>query len=186
MDGVISAIKGLGVQDKDIQTTLYSVQPTYSYNYPVPMMGASSAKGGTAIAYPMPVRQQVVTGYSLDQQIEVKIRNFDNINAIFDAAAKNGANTIGSLQFTVDDMEKVRSEARADAIAQAKEKASSMFGAAGLAGAKIVNISEGYNNYPQPMYATGMALKDSAASAPSIQTGQEEVNVTVTLTYRVK
>ncbi len=186
MDGVISAIKGLGVQDKDIQTTMYNVQPTYGYNYPVPMMGASSAKGGTAIAYPMPVRQQVVTGYSLDQQIQVKIRNFDNINGILDAAAKNGANSIGSLQFTVDDIEKVRSEARENAIKQAEEKAKSMFKAAGLRAPKIVNISEGYNNYPQTMYATGIEMKDSESVAPSIQAGQEEINVTVTLTYRVK
>ncbi len=173
MNAVISAIKGLGVTDKDIQTTLYQVQPVYSYQA-VPMM------------YPAPVRNQVVTGYSLDQQIQVKIRNFDNINAILDAATKNGANTIGSLQFTVDDMEKVRSEARANAIMEAKEKAMSMFNSAGLHGAKIVNISEGYN-YAEPMYATGVAMKDSAVNvAPSIQTGQEEVSVTVTLTYRVK
>ncbi len=166
MNAVTAAAKGLGVADKDIQTVGYDLQPKYNY----------TQNGG-----------QVFVGYSLDQKIQVKIRNFDNINAILDGATKNGANTTGSLQFTVDDMEKVKSEARADAIKQAKEKASSMFDAAGLSGAKIVNISEGYNNYPQPMYATGLAspmAKDSVA--PSIQTGQQEVDVTVTLTYRIK
>ncbi len=191
MNAVTKAIKDLGVKDEDIQTTMYNLQPTYGYNYPVPRMAPSAGaagKGsaGTAIAYPMPVRQQVVAGYSLDQQIEVKIRNFDNINTILDSAAKNGANTIGSLQFTVDDMEKIRSEARENAIKQAKEKAGGMFKAAGLGGAKIVNISEGYNNYPQPMYATMDKAAGSSSTAPNIQTGQQEVDITVTLTYQVK
>jgi len=195
MDAVITSIKGLGVSDKDIQTTMYSLQPLYDYNVPVPMMapaatGTSSGKAsaGMAIAYPIQTRSTVLRGYSLDQQVQVKIRNFDNINAILDAASKNGANTIGSLQFTVDDMEKINAEARDAAIAAAKQKATDMFGAAGLSGAKIVNISEGYNNYPQPLYgvAKDVMATGSGTTAPSVQTGQLEVDTTVTLTYRVQ
>ncbi len=174
MNAVIKSIKDLGVEDKDIQTTLYNLMPLYDYGV-VPMM----------YSYPVS-NKRTFKGYSLDQQIMVKIRNFDKISEIMDKAALNGANTIGELQFTVDNMEKVRAEARSKAIAQAKEKASGMFSAAGLSRTKIVNISEGYSNYPQSMYATVMEMKDSDSTAPSIQTGQEEINVTVTLTYQVK
>jgi len=47
-------------------------------------------------------------GYSLDQKITVKIRNFDKINDILDKATASGANDVGQLQFTVDDMEKIK------------------------------------------------------------------------------
>ncbi len=172
MDNVIKAIKGSGVQDKDIQTTLYNLSPNYQYQSPVPMM------------YPYPGKR-TVNGYSLDQQIQVKIRNFDKINEILEKASSNGANTIGELQFTVDDIEKVKSEARAKAIAEAKEKANSLFAQSGLSGAKLVNVSEGYAPYPQPLY--GAVNKESATVvAPQIQTGQQEVDVTVTLTYVVR
>jgi len=177
MDAVIEAVKDLGVKDEDIQTTMYNLQPVYDYNVqPLRAMSYPYPGGGTT----------VLRGYALDQQIQVKIRNFDNINAILDVAAKNGANTISSLQFTVDDMEKLKAEAREKAIKQAKEKATSMFQASGLNGAKVVNISEGYA-YPYGMGGTVMLEKAAdAAPAPNIQAGQMEINTTVTLTYRVR
>lgn len=187
MNAVIKAIKESGVEGKDIQTTMYNLQPTYGYEV-MPMGASSAGSDGKAVAmYPTQVRQSVITGYSVDQQVSVKIRNFDNINTILDKATVAGANTVGSLYFAVDDMEKVQAEARAQAIMKAKEKANRMVEGTGLRLGKITNISEGYGGgYPSPMYSSVMA-KDSAESvAPSIQTGQMEVNITVNLTYQVK
>lgn len=167
MEGVINAIKASDVEAKDIQTTMYNLQPLYNYDY----RGMNTFKG-----------------YSLDQQIQVKIRDFDKINEILDKAASNGTNTIGQLQFTVDNMEKVRAEARTKAIAQAKEKAAALFQESGLQVDKLVNISEGYAPTPVPMYGYGMggAEFDSKNAAPNIQSGQMEINTSITLTYRVK
>lgn len=184
MDAVISAIRGLGVAEKDIQTTLYSLQPLYNYGYPVPIMAPGTAGGVSS--YPVPVNRKTFNGYSLDQQISVKIRNFDNIDAILDKAAQAGANTIGQLSFTIDNIEKVQAQARAQAIMKAKEKANSMVSGTGLQLGKLVNISEGYGGYPQPLYTPmGVMAKDSSV-APQVQAGQMEVNSTVTLTYQVK
>jgi uncharacterized protein YggE len=95
---------------------------------------------------------------------------------------------VGGLQFAIDNPEKVQSEARAMAIAKAKEKLGDIASQSGLNIGKLVNVSEGYNSVPQPMYAQGLggAMKDSASIAPQIQTGQQEVNATITLTYQVK
>ncbi len=164
MDAVIKSIKDLGVEDKDIQTTLYNLSPIYDYTE----------------------RGRVFKGYSLDQQISIKIRNFDKINDILDKATSNGVNTVGDLKFTIDDMEKVRAEARANAISQAKEKASTLVGQAGLKIVKLINISEGsFPPFPPPLYGNEMGIMKESF-APQIQTGQMEVNSTVTLTYRVK
>ncbi|MDO8530197.1 MAG: SIMPL domain-containing protein [bacterium] len=186
MNAVIAAIKGQGVEDKDIQTTLYNLSPVY--DYPViyqPAMGSAPTRD-MAISPSYVQGQRVVSGYSLDQQVSVKIRNFDNINAILDKASVAGANTIGQLNFTVDDMEKVQAEARSAAIKKAKEKAKSMVSGTGLRLGKLVNISEGYGGYPQPMYAESLAKDSMGSAAPQIQTGQMEVNITVSLTYQVK
>lgn len=165
MNAVIKAVKDLGVQDKDIQTTNYNLSPVYDWT-----------EGG-----------QVFKGYSLDQAISVKIRDFDKINTILDASTVAGANTVGNLQFTVDNKEKALSEARALAIAEAKTKAQNIAMASGLTLVKIVNIYESGNDYPQPLYGMGATSKmDASSVAPSIQTGQSEINLTVSLTYRVK
>lgn len=190
MNAVIAAVKKLGVADKDIQTTSYNLQPLYDYGYPepVPMNSARDSLSASAgVAYPAPAKGRVFRGYALDQQVQVKIRNFDNINAIMDAATSNGANMVGQLYFTVDDMEKVKSEAREKAIAQAKEKAKSIFSAGGLRGAKLVNISEGHGYIPYGMGgAVALEKAPDAAPAPRIEPGQQEINITVTLTYRAR
>lgn len=168
MNDIISAIKGQGVDEKDIQTSGYNLSPLYSYS-----------RDG----------QRVFNGYSLDQQITVKIRNFDKIGDILAAAGESGANTIGSLQFTIENPETVRADARAKAIAQAKDKAQTMVNQAGLHIVKLENISEGYGSVPAPVYGMGMAnsMKDiSSVVAPSIQSGQMEIDITVNLTYQVK
>jgi uncharacterized protein len=174
MNAVIKAVKDLGVKDEDIQTNLYSLNPIYGPSERLPLGIAS---------YPYPINNKI-TGYSLNQQVQVKIRNFDNINSIIDKATASGSNTVGQLNFTVDDMEKVMAEARNKAIAKAKEKAISLASQAGLNLDGVVNINEGYG-YPVP-YGVGGALALEKSVASDIQVGQLEVNTTVTLTYRVK
>lgn len=162
---VIASVKTLGILDKDIQTTSYNLSPVYDY----------TEKG------------RVFKGYELNQQISVKIRDFDKISDILDVAVSKGANTVGDLQFTVDDPVKSQAEARTKAIAQAKEKAVSLARESGLKIDKLINISEGYSSNPEPMYARNNSLTDKAVSvAPQIQAGQMEVDSTVTLTYLLK
>lgn len=178
MDTAIKAIKESGVKDEDIQTTLYNLVPQYDYanNQPAPLN------------YPPYPGKRTFRGYSLDQQIRVKIRNFDKINEILDKATAAGVNTVGELQFTVDDMEKIKSEARSKAIKQAGEKAKSLLGQAGLRSFELVNVSEGYGPGPIPYQAfdKGIMAVPIGVTPPSIQPGQLEVNSTVTLTYRIR
>lgn len=166
MNEVIKAVKEAGVDEKDIQTTSYNLYPVYDYT-----------RYGTNFK-----------GYSLEQNIQVKIRNLDKVNDVLDKATLKGANTVGQLSFTVDDMEKIKSDARVKAIEQAKQKAKDLANQSGLRLGKLINVSEGYSPYPQPLYgmggAEGAMLKSSVA--PDIQTGQSEIDVTVNLTYQVR
>jgi len=174
MNAVIKAIKDLGIADEDIKTTLYNLNPMYG-SEARPMMGG------------YPIFENKVIGYALDQQVEVKIRNFDKINDILDKATSAGATNVGNLQFSVDNPEKVQAEARALAITKAKEKAKNIAKSSGIKLGKLVNVIEGYNNYPTPMYAQGMggaSMKDSIV--PQIQAGQQEIISNVTLIYQVR
>ncbi len=187
MNAVINAVKKAGVDEKDIQTTYYNLTPLY--DYPPVVYPAGAVKSDMAISNPYYMGGgRVFRGYSLEQQVSVKIRNFDIINTVLDSATSAGANTVGQLNFTVDNPEKARSEARAEAIKNAREKLMSMAKDSGLSVGKLVNISEGYNNYPQPYgYSMGGAMleKDSSV-APQIQAGQMEITSQVTLTYQIR
>ena len=168
MNKIIAGIKNLGIEDKDIQTTQYSVTPQYNY----------TENSGT-----------VPNGYMIDQNIEIKIRDFTKISDVFTVGTDNGANVISSLQFTIDDSEKVKSEARTKAIDQAKTKAEAMAKQVGVTLGDLVNISE--NSYiTSPItYNSTKTLRDEVAistTSADIQTGQQEVNLTVSLTYKIK
>lgn len=175
MNEVIKAVKDSGIEEKDIKTTFYNLFPVYGRKeVPLPYPEY----------YPQPGNE--ITGYSLNQQVQVKIRNFDNISAVLDKATSLGANTVGELQFTVDDMEKAKSEARLQAIENAKQKAMDLTKTSGLRLGKLINVYEDYG-YPQPLYRGDQAiLKDSVSVSPQIEPGQTEVTSNVTLVYWVK
>lgn len=169
MNAIIKAVKDLGIEDKDVQTSMYNLSPKYNY---------SRDKGS------------YLDGYTLNQQITVKVRDFDKISSVLDVATQNGANQVGNLQITVDDQELYKGEARQKAIEAAKEKAKEMAKESGIKLGKIVDISESYDGYtPYPVYDMQLESsvgKGGASVAPRIETGQEEITATVYLTYKIK
>ena len=181
MNAVIAAIKKLGIDDKDIQTTNYSLSPVYS-NTVVPLPAVYSLPM-------MPVQSSSkLTGYTLEQDVQVKIRDFTKIPDVLSEASTSGANVVGDLQFTVDNPEQFKDQARAQAIAQAKTDAENMAKESGINLGKIINVYEGYSPVPV-MYNSAKAMGGGVAEsapAPVIEPGQQEIDVTINLTYQVR
>lgn len=154
-------LKNLGIEEKNIKTTNYSIYPNYNY-----------AEG-----------KQTVNGYTVAANITTKITPIEKLNQAIDLATKNGANTIGGISFTVNDndLEKLKSKARKQAIAKAKEKAKSIANEAGISLGKIINVSEsGDFSRPIPMYAT-QDMKTTEAT--QIQPGENSITINITLSY---
>jgi uncharacterized protein YggE len=196
MNAVIDAVKKMGVADKDIQTTNYSLTPVYDTNYLVPTSVPTA--GGVPMMYPssgsgtiMPVRgSSKLTGYRLEQDVQVKIRDFTKVGDILSQSTAAGANLVGDLQFTIDNPEQFKEQARAKAIAQAKSNAQNLSKESGINLGKLINV---YENYIYPMAYSANSLKgmgggvsDATPPSPTIQPGQQEIDVTINLTYQVK
>ncbi|MGB9743450.1 MAG: SIMPL domain-containing protein [Minisyncoccales bacterium] len=167
MNAILGEIKNLGVEEKDIQTTKYNLSPDYDW----------TEKG-----------ERIFKGYVLEQQINVKIRDFEKIGQIIEKATARGANLVGGLNFSIDNPEELRAKAREEAIKKAKEKANEIAKQSGIKLKKLVNIYEGQYYWPT---RTESLSKESAVApgfglAPEIQTGQLEITVQVTLVYRIK
>jgi len=166
MNSIVNALKNLGIDtDKDVKTTNYRVTPTYDYT----------------------LGKQKITGYTTSTNINIKVRNIDKINEVIDAATANGANQVSGINFDVDDKTKAESEARKEAVAQAKQKAQQAAAIAGFRIGKIISYSEN-NETPirSGMYevmAAGKANDDIGNT--QIQTGSSEIKVTVYLSYQI-
>ncbi|MDO8492800.1 MAG: SIMPL domain-containing protein [bacterium] len=174
-------LKKQGVEDKDVKTTSYNIYPKYSY--PSPIIYNQSEP---SILPPERDGQPKIVGYQVTQSFQVKVRNFDKLSRIVDGLVSVGVNNVNNLGFSVEDPEKLKSEARAKAIADAKKKADELKNQIGIKLGKIVNFSEGFGGYPGPYYMEAKGMGGGGASGPSLPPGENEISVNVTLTYQIK
>lgn len=168
MNAVTKAIKDqFKIDEKDIQTSQYSISPKYDWS---------------------DGRQRII-GYSVNQSISIKARDFDKLGDILAKATELGANSVSGPNFIVDDVEKYREDARKEAIDQAKDKARVLADQVGIKLGSIVNFSENNGGYPIPMYDTAAGSRvslEKSVSAPDIQSGSQDIIVDVTIIYEVK
>ena len=166
MTKVIAALKALGIADKDIQTTLLSLQPTYDYSN-----GTNPPK---------------LTGYMLSNSVAVTIRDLDKVGDAIDDALAAGATTMDGVTFRVADQAKAEDQARQQAMAEAKSRATTLASAAGVAISGVASISETSAPVPYPVYygaaEAGAAARDVATP---VQAGTNEVSITVSVTYLI-
>lgn len=172
MNDIIAALKKLGIDEKDIKTSDYNLSPSYNW---------TTDKG------------QVLVGYEVSQNLTLKIRDLSKIGDVIARTTEQGANQIGNVSFTIDDEFALKNQAREMAIEKAKEKASLIAKQAGMKLGEVKGVFESSDQTPSPiMYSN--AKMDSAVgmgggtvlSNPTIQAGQNEVKVDVTLMYEVK
>lgn len=163
MNRVSEAVKQAGVDAKDIQTTNYSIYPTYNYSD-----GA-----------------QKITGYSARTTILIKVRNLDKVNDVIDIATSSGANQISGITFDLSDKVKLQDEARQKAVEEAKKKAERAAQIAGFKLGRIINYAENFQGMPRPLPAMMEGVKAVGSTATQVEPGSSEVTITVTLSYEI-
>lgn len=163
MTAVIASLRKLGIADKDIQTTILSLQPVYDY--------ASNSSAPR------------LTGYSLSNAIAVTIRDLDKIGDAIDGALAAGATTMDGVTFRVADQAAAEKQAREAAMAEAKAKAQTLASAAGVTIKGVASISETVAPIPYPVYYGAMAGAPARDVATPVQPGTNEVSVTVAVVY---
>lgn len=168
MTAVIENIKANGVEAKDIKTTGYDLQPSYSYDK------------NTGRSY--------IYSYTLTQTVMVKIRDLKKVAKIIGGVTPLGVNQIGSVSFNVENPDKVLGDARNDAFNKIKEKVAAIASASGVSVGKVITVSE-YQSSPMPYYkqsAMGMGGVAAPASAPTIEPGSQELKLNVTVIYAIQ
>ena len=161
MGKVLQALKGAGIEEKDIQTSRLSLQP----------QSAPNRSGPSAIA-----------GYRASNRVTIRVRDVTKVASVIDTLVGAGANEIGGINFVVSQASKLLDEARERAVADARRKAEIYAKAAGVTLGAPLSISEESNSAPVPYrrMAAGMA-----ASAPVAQ-GEETLAVTVSVSWAIK
>jgi uncharacterized protein len=176
-NAIIAYLKSEGVDEKDIQTTDYSVNPHYEY-------GTAACREGYC-----PPGRQTLTGFDVNQTVTVKVKDTTKAGELLSGIGSKGATNMSGLSFTIDDQTKLEAEARAKAIDDAREKAEELAGDLDVSLVRVVGFSE--NGY-QPYYAKTMTLDSMAygsgapAPTPEIAVGQNKITSSVSITYEIR
>jgi len=167
MTAVAAALKQAGVEEKDIQTAQFTIQPIYSQG----RQGREEPR---------------ITGYRVANQVRFKIRDTSKLSDILDRAIAAGATDLHGVTFTVSEPSKALDSARAQAIDDARRKAEIYARAAGAQVGRAVDIAEtGTSAPPRPLALAPAAAERTAAAPPPISPGETTLRVTLTATFEL-
>jgi uncharacterized protein YggE len=161
MGKVLLALKGAGIEEKDVQTSRLSLQP----------QSAPNKTGPNAIV-----------SYRASNRVTVRLRDVTKVANVIDTLVSAGANEIGGINFVVSQASKLLDDAREQAVADARRKAEIYARAAGVTLGAPLSISE-QGGGPSPMPFRKMAV--GMASTPVAQ-GEETLAVTVSVSWAIK
>lgn len=169
MNKLTAKLKGLKIDQKDIQTTYYNIYPKYDY--------ADNS--------------QKLVGYQVSQNVTVKIRDVAIANQVIAVAGEVGANNVGGLQFTIDDRDAFKSQARDLALKKVGEKAKALSQALGVNLIGVVSYNEYEGGSGNEMYGVGgMGISTKAMDAPiappDLQTGSNDVVMNVNVVFEIR
>lgn len=181
-NAIIGFIKSKDVAKEDIKTQGYSVSPRYQYFNCSPRPYFEN-EGGVE-----PCPPPEIVGFTISQDVVVKVRNFDITGDLLAGVVEHGATSVSQLFFTVDDPTALEQEAREEAITKAKEKARATARAGGFRLGKLLSLSEGGFT---PIYYKGLETavsygKGGELPAPTIEPGSQDITINVTLVYQIK
>jgi uncharacterized protein YggE len=164
---VIDGLKANGIEARDLQTSNFSLQPVTVY--------PRSDDGSSG-----PPR---ITGYTVSNNVQVRVRDLTKLGAILDEAIGAGANAVNGVEFIVSKESELLDGARKSAVEDARRKAALYAEAAGAKLGPITTLSEQtIGPPPRPMYRMEAA---SAAPVP-IEAGETTLRVEITATYALE
>jgi uncharacterized protein YggE len=170
MDKVMQALKGQGIDDKDIQTQYFNISQVTRWDNDKQV--------------------QIVTGYQVTNTVTVKVHDVNKAGAVIDAVVAAGGDMarVNGITFTLDDPTSKYNDARDLAIANAKAKAEQMASKAGISLGKVTYITE--NAVYNPIYRSLDMAGSGSVPAPAVKTaisgGELDITTTVQIAYAIK
>ncbi len=162
---VTAALLNSGVEQKDIRTSRFSLQPVYIHQQNA---------------------EPKFSGFSATNQLTVTVRQIAKLGDILDRLVTAGATDVGAIEFLQSDPAQALDRARQAAIADARHKAELYAKAAGLSLGPVVWITEDTgsgNTLFSPLAAKRVV--GAAAMPVPISPGEDTLRVVIAVGYGI-
>jgi len=121
---VINALKAQGIEEKEIVTDWYVIEPIYE-DY----------------------SSLYIKGYRINNIVAITLGDISKVNKVIIAALNAGANQVVNVEFYLSNLRKYRDQAREMAMIAAQEKGQDLASAAGAETGCVMNINENSWSY---------------------------------------
>ncbi|MGB7418982.1 MAG: SIMPL domain-containing protein [Erythrobacter sp.] len=166
MRAVIDRILALGVAPDDVQTTGINLNAQYNYD--------------------RTNQRQIFRGYQASNRVSVKLREVEETGEVLDALVAAGATDLSGPDFSIEDDEAAKDEARSRAIARAQDRAQSYAALFGYDGVRVLSISETIRgSIPRPVMRTAMVEEAAADISAPVQPGRVSTGVSISVKYEM-
>ena len=160
VEKIFQALKELGLDPRDMQTTGLNVSPKYLHR---------------------PKQEPILVGYTVSYDLKLTVRKLDRMAVILDKVVQAGANRSMNISFGCSNSDKYLDDARAKAVADARKKATIYTTGAGARLGRVLSISE-QAFYAQRSFTYEHKLASADRPMP-IAVGEQEMSVQIFLEY---
>ena len=175
---LLAAIRAAGIFERDIQTQGVNINPDYRYDQ-------VNGRG-----------EQRLVGYAASNSVQIKTRRIDRLSSLLDALTAAGVDRVYGPNFDIADQAPLRKEARKRAMVRGEAEALEYAGNAGFVRVRLLSVEEGVSSRALDYYAPRNGALPPPPPPPaatperggggSIQPGQIETGVMLTLLYRME
>jgi len=161
IDKVLKFLKSTKIDQKNIKTERVSLYPQYDY-------------------------QKKKNYHFASQTISIHLKDLSKYETIMSGLIEAGVNRVNGVTFQSSEIEKLKSEARKLAVADAKKKAQDFAEALGQKVGKAIVVSDNSQPvYNPPMYRNVMmeAKMEGDMSQETLAIGEMEINTNVNITF---
>jgi uncharacterized protein len=163
---ISEALRGLGIDENDIQTSSFNIYPMQQYG---------------------PMGEVTGTLYNVDNTVYVTIRNLQTLGQMLDVTVRAGANSINGISFDVSEESKNQAvaDARRLAVDSARSQAQALAEAAGVNLGGPLTLYAYMTGQPVPLYEAKGGFAADASQVP-ISAGQINIRVEVNASYAIE
>jgi uncharacterized protein YggE len=166
MERVVTAVTTVGIAEKDVQTSQFSIVP---YHKPDPHGR----------------EQPEVAGYRVTNEVQLKVRALTSLGRVLDELVGAGANQMHGISFSVAEPSAPLDDARKKAMADAKRRAELYAQAAEVKLGRVLLIQEQPPSVPRPQMLR-FALRAEADAAVPVAPGENKFHASITVTYSIE
>jgi hypothetical protein len=147
VDRVLALCKDLKIDPKFVNATRVQVQPDYSWDERN--------------------RKQVLLGYIVSRQVQVELRDLEQLGPLIERAVSAGVNQVSDPALDSTQRKQLERQAMTLAVQDARLNAETLAQAAGVGLGAVRTMSASGAPPVMPMYRSKMVMADAAAAPPA-------------------